>query len=86
MSSAASWLAGRISGNRGMVSGDASGTGIWLGKRGSLRMRRHWRRGSVAQQFVSTSGIDILVSGGRRCRRHLHCDERRAASAMLFVN
>jgi hypothetical protein len=34
---------------------------------------------------VAASGIGILVSGGQRCRRHLHRDERRTASAMLVV-
>jgi hypothetical protein len=85
VSSAASWLAGRIGVSRGVVSSDTVGTGIRSDKRGGLWMRWHRHCGSVAQRFVAASGIGILVSGGQRCRWHLHRHERRTVSAMLLV-
>jgi hypothetical protein len=34
---------------------------------------------------VTAGGISVMVSGGRRCRRHPHLDGQRAPSALLLV-
>jgi hypothetical protein len=40
---------------------------------------------SGSTRVVAAGGISVMVSGGRRCRRHPHLDGQRAPSALLLV-